>query len=123
MLMLSCRKDKHPDTWAVEKKRRQWLMENRGQDPPDSYVMPCHLCDSFTTTRLGDLRDHWAAEHPGLTDRPSNANMKEGGFPGTCDVCGQGPYSTETFGLIELNSGQGRVTRLTSHKPKFMRFI
>ena len=70
-------------------------MENRGQDSSE-YVMPCHLCEQTRTT-LGDLRDHWNSEHPGMTDRPSNSSMKEGGFPGTCEVCGQS-FDTQ-FGL------------------------
>ena len=61
------RREKHPDTWSVEKKRRQWLMENGGKDSGE-YVMPCHLCDQ-TWTSLGDLRAHWSSEHPGMVAR------------------------------------------------------
>ena len=65
---MPCRKEKHPDTWREEKKRRQWLMENKNGDAA-KFELQCHLCPDTRET-LEDLRAHWQADHPGMTDRP-----------------------------------------------------
>ena len=86
-IMTSHRAQRHPDSWREEKKRRQWLVANKGSDS-SQYKMLCHLCDHSTET-IHELRAHWHSEHPGMTDRPFNLNISQAGEgPGTCDVCG-----------------------------------
>ena len=87
-VMTSHRAQRHPDSWREEKKRRQWLVANKGADS-SQYKMPCHLCDQTRGT-IHELRAHWNAEHPGMTDRAFNLNITQGEGPGTCEICGQG---------------------------------
>ena len=94
-IMTSHRAQRHPDSWREEKKRRQWLVANKGADS-SQYKMQCHLCDQTRGT-IHELRAHWNAEHPGMTDRSFNLNISQGEGPGTCDICGSS-FTTQ-FGL------------------------
>ena len=93
-IMTSHRAQRHPDSWREEKKRRQWLVANKGADS-SQYKMQCHLCDQTRGT-IHELRAHWNAEHPGMTDR-AYLNVSQGEGPGTCDICGSS-FDTQ-FGL------------------------
>ena len=93
--MTAHRKKRHPDSWAAEKKRRQWLVDNRGKDSTE-YRVQCHLCNESRTT-IEEVRAHWSEAHPGMTDQTGEYNdeykkymsIKRGGDePFSCDPCG-----------------------------------
>ena len=69
--MTSHRREKHPDSWAAEKRRRVWQRNNKGKDSTE-YKMQCHLCEE-TRQNIDELRAHWDEEHPGETDLGNNA--------------------------------------------------
>ena len=81
------RKTLHPESWAAEKKRRHWLVNNRGKDSTE-YRMQCHLCDE-SRTNVEELRAHWSEAHPGMTDQTgiSISVKRDHDGPYFCDVC------------------------------------
>ena len=80
--MSNHRKQRHPDSWAAEKKRRQWLRSNKGKDSTE-YRMQCHLCSESRAT-VQELRAHWSEEHPALTDQTRGAMKMEDEGPFEC---------------------------------------
>ena len=79
------RLQKHPDSWAAEKKRREWLYDNQGRDPSE-YKAHCHLCPEVRTT-IEELRAHWQESHPNQTDSPSVGGWRLKAH--TCELCGE----------------------------------
>ena len=65
----------HSDSWAAEKKKRDWLRNNKGKDSSE-YKMQCHLCEEGRLT-IEELRSHWDEKHPGKTDLASLAIVRQ----------------------------------------------
>ena len=78
------KKSMHPTSFAAYQKRKVWLHENPGKDPSE-HIMECHLCGSFRSTDLDDLRSHWNEIHPNITDIPLDMNDS---LKVICDTCG-----------------------------------
>ena len=94
----------HPDSYSVYQKRKVWLRDNPEMDPSE-YKVECHLCDTFRSNDLNDLRRHWNDVHPNQADIPIRGKKYQRKI--MCDICGATlPNSTvlkiHTFKVHEL---------------------
>ena len=78
------KKNVHPNSYAASQSRKAWLRENPGKDPSE-YKMECHLCSTFRTTNMSDLRQHWNEIHPNLTDIHVRGRGRHSKI---CETCG-----------------------------------
>ena len=78
------RSQNHPDSWKAEKKRLEWLRENKNMDPSE-FKIKCELCEETRST-TEELQNHWREEHPGQLDLGIVGNQEHQG-----DTSGQTP--------------------------------
>ena len=86
----------HPDSWKAEKKRIEWLQENKRRDPSE-FKIKCELCEEIRST-TEELQVHWQEEHPGQMDvpipNPRRPGQTDNGTPTwkqkiNCEICGE----------------------------------